>query len=248
MSGLKILLTLFICSITIISSAFAADKKPSRWQGTNASFGLTKNTGDANTTNINAGSGLNYAGTKWQNQLTVSYQMAYTDGNKTKSIFNGTENISHYISANKKTFLAGNVNLISDTSTDYRYSIVSSLNYGRTLINRKSITLDAQAGPGWRYNAPSTAGVAVVDRPVVVLLATLTWQVSRWGTFVQKGRAEEGSPYDYYQSVTSFTNKVSGHLAMQLSFQIGHYTKIPAHSSHTCLTNTTTLASLVYNF
>ena len=231
----------------LMKPALASHDHPSPWKGTNANFGLTINSGDTDTKNINTGLVLQYAGINWNNALNLTYQMAYSDGTQNKSIFNGTENLSYYLSADKKTFVAGNLNVVSDMSSSYRYTLVSSLMYGRTLVATHAINWDMQAGPGWRYNAAYSTGTSY-KRPVGVVLTNLDWKLSSWGTLSEKGRAEFGTPYNFYQSITALTNTLSGHLALQLSFQVDHYSKLPKTSTSTSLTNTTTMASLVYNF
>ena len=225
----------------------AAHKKLSPWNGSNATFGLNINTGDTKTKNLNFGAIAQYTAKKWLQNLNVTYQLAYTDNTQSKGIFNGTENLNYYFSADKKTFAAGNVNVISDISSSYRYTVVGSAMYGRTLHYTKRFTWDAQVGPGMRYNAPYS-GCASSSRPVAVFLTNLTWDLKEWGTLTENLRYEYGKPYNYFQTTTNLTNKLYGHLALQLSFQLNNYSQLPKNKKSTALTNTTSTVSLVYNF
>ena len=132
-------------------------------------------------------------------------------------------------------------------NADYRYTVVGSAMYGRTLRDTKHFNWKAQIGPGIRYNAPYT-GSKSDTRPVAVFLSHLTWSLNSWGTLAENLRYEYGKPYNYLQSLTNLTNKLYGHLALQFSFQVDHYSKLPVHKKMTVLTSTATTVSLVYNF
>ena len=243
---LKQLLCLCLLSAPC-SLALASHRAPSPWDGSNANFGLNINTGDTDTKDLSTGAIIQYTHKKWSENLNVSYQMAYSNHKQNKSIFNGTDNISYYFSDDKKTFLAGNFNGITDITSEFRYTLIASIMYGRTLKHSKHWNWTAQLGPGYRYNA-GYQGESSYQRPVGVFLTNLTWEINKWGTLEEQGRFEFGNPYNYYQSTTSLTNKLIGHLALQMSFQINHYSALPATKKRLVLTNTITMASLVYNF
>lgn len=243
----KIACLLASLAMVIPAALFASHEKPSKWAGSSATLGYNLNTGGTKTQDLNFGTVVQYTTIKWAQTLNMTYQMAYSDGAQTKGIFNGTENLNYYFSADKKTFVAGNVNLISDITSDYRYTVVGSAMYGRTLHNTPRFEWDVQAGPGMRYNAPYK-GDEAYTRPVAVFLSNLTFGLKNWGTLTENLRYEYGRPYNYFQTTTNLTNKLTGHLALQLSFQLSHYSELPIMKKVNALTNTTTTASLVYNF
>jgi putative salt-induced outer membrane protein len=233
--------------LACVNPLFAAHKRPSKWDGSSANFGLNVNTGDTKTKELNMGSILQFTARKWSENLNLNYQLAYTDNTQTKGIFNGTDNVNYYFSEDKKTFVAGNINVISDVTSTYRYTVVGSTMYGRTLHNTKRFTWDIQVGPGMRYNAPHV-GYESYTRPVAVFLSNFTLGLKNWGALTENLRYELGRPYNYFQTTTNITNKLYGHLALQLSFQLNHYSELTQHVKASALTNTTTTASIVYNF
>lgn len=244
---MKLIASMTILTTLLSTTALASHTTNSPWTGSNANLGYNLNTGSTNTQNLSVGANAQYTALKWAQTLNLSYQMAYTDHVQTKSIFNGTENVNYYFSADKKTFMAGNVNVISDITSDYRYTIVGSAMYGRTLYNTKRTNWDVQAGPGMRYNAP-TEGVAPYTRPVAVLLSNISIGLNHWGTLTENFRYEYGKPYNYLQTTTNLVNNLTGHLALQLSFQLNHYSQLPLLKKISALTSTTTTASIVYNY
>jgi|GEM_PF-3297470 len=243
----KIILPLSLATIILSTPLWASHQHGSNWEGSNANFGLNINTGDTKAKDFNLGSIVQYTRTKWSNNLNLTYQLAYTNDVQTKGILNATNNTNYYFSTDKKTFAAGNINVISDITSIYHYTVVGSIMYGRTLRYSKTFTWDAQVGPGMRYNAP-LQGYESVSRPVAVFLSNLTWRLKSWGKITENLRYELGRPYDYFQTTTNFTNQLNHHLAIQTSFQLNHYSQLPVHKSGSALTNTTTTLSLVYNF
>jgi len=222
--------------------------QPSPWAGTSANLGFTNNTGDSNTRNLNTAITLQYTHLQWVNTANTTYTWTQSNHVTNKRIYTATDNLSYYISPDKKTFLAANALLNSDYFSDYSYTLVMSAMYGRTLYARPDLDMNVQFGPGWRYNAPRYAKIKSVKGPVAVVIANLTWQPWQLGSFNETIRGEFGNPYNYYKSITSFTNKVSGHLALQISYQLDYYSYLPPYVDHSKKTNTQTQVSLVYNF
>ena len=88
------------------------------------------------------------------------------------------------------------MNFISDITSDYRYTLVTSAMYGRTLLNNQSLSWDIQLGPGLRYNALHF-NIAPYSRPVAVFVSHVDYKIEHWGHLSETFRYELGRPYNF---------------------------------------------------
>lgn len=219
----------------------------SPWDGTNASINGNINTGNTNAKNIGSALNIAYAKNRWTWVGQAQSQWAKSNGtlNKEKYYFSAQGNYA--FNQAKSEFVFGQSNVTFDTFSPYAYQLVIAGGYGRDLYKSDTTVFSMQVGPGLRRNKDRATEVTGT-RSILTTATHLSWKLSAAGTITQNIRFDYGSPYDYLQTVTAFTNKIVGNLALQVSYQTDYYTSIPPASTNTEKLDTTTAISLVYNF
>ncbi len=223
----------------------AIDK--SHWDGSNATLGLNTNTGNTNTATANAGFNLLYKNDPWSNVANLGILWGRANGEVNKQKFTFVDQANYSFRKANKSFFFMNGDFTADRFSPYRFVFVGSAGYGRDLYRSKAFILSAQAGPGWRRNQVQ---ITREDSSHIILVtqANMTWNISDKGQLTELLRYDIGAPFDYLQTITAFTNKIVGNLAVQISFELDYYSQIPPMSTFTQKVDTISAVSLVYNF
>ena len=146
----------------------------------------------------------------------------------------------------KKNYLFVNTNLITDSSDEYDYIWESQTGYGRRLFNSEKfhMTLDAQAGPGYRI-AP-TSDEEVKDQQVTLNGSVIyNWQITEATSFNETISTSYAESDTITTAKTALTTTVYKSLGLQFSSSLTHHTNA-AGSSHN--TNTYNTINLIYGF
>jgi putative salt-induced outer membrane protein len=226
-------------------AAPAAPKSP--WDGSNASTGFTMNTGNTVSKNLNASLNVQYKKERWTNTSNAGLQWQTSSGVTSKDKYTFTNQTNYSFSQSQKSFVFMNVNLTIDHFSPYNYVFVGSSGYGRDIVKTPTFLLSAQLGPGYRRNKQRDDDL-INNHFVLASQGNMSWNITKAGTLTEMARFDWGQPFDYFQTVTAFTNKIIGNLAMQASFELDYTSSIPPSSSQTRKTDTITSLSLVYNF
>ena len=219
----------------------------SHWDGTNASLGANANTGNTRTATINAGFNALYKNDPWSNTANFAVLWGKADGSVNKEKFTAVDQLNYSFHKENKSFFFMNGDFTADRFSPYSYVFVGAAGYGRDLYRSTKLVLSAQAGPGWRRNEVRENGDPN-SNIIIVTQANFKWNVTDKGVFTELFRYDIGAPFDYLQTITAFQNKIIGNLAVQLSFELDYYSKIPPNSTFTQKTDTISAVSLVYNF
>lgn len=245
-----------LLAITSVTFAHKVDKSEaataaheSAWDGSNAQVGYVSNQGNTNSSMLNLGTTVKFKHVRWDNTFQGQFQYGKEENQLNKqytSLFDQA-NLNLNNTGTHDNFLFANGNAIFTKFGPYACQTIYAIGYGRDWIKSQHFTLSAQLGPGYRRNrqqeskkASSTlAGTMQVNSSILL---------SKYGTITQSLRYDIATPYNYLQAVSAFTNKIVGHVAVQISYTITHYSRIPPTSTNTKKTDTVTNISLVYNF
>ncbi len=222
-------------------------KLVSPWAGSNAQLGLIINTGNTDNTNLSGGVKLLYTKAPWTNLTQLDMQFSRSQGSTTKQRFFGMDQANYSFSRSRKSFIFGNANYTQDKFSPYDYQGIIAVGYGRDLIKSDRFTLNVQAGPGIRFD--DVHGPGGYEQNVILSTASsINWNITKNCTLTEQLGYDMGKPYNYLKSVTAVTNKLTGNLAMQISYTMEYYSVIPFGSANTKKLDTTTNIALVYNF
>lgn len=225
----------------------AAAEGRSSWDGTSASLGANLNTGNTRSSTANGGFNLVYNKNPWSNVLNLAALLGRANGVTNKEKYTAVDQMNYSFHKENKSFFFTNGDFTADYFSPYTYVFVGSAGYGRDLYRGHRFEWSAQAGPGWRRNRLRSE--KDTDNHFILMMQTnLTWNISDKGSLTELLRYDVGAPYDYIQTISAYQNKIIGNLALQLSFELDYYSRIPPNTSFTSKTDTISAVSLVYNF
>ncbi len=131
-----------------------------------------------------------------------------------------------------------------DRFSGYDYQASETVGYGRNIIQRPDMKLDAEIGVGARQRKEEVSGESVNDA-IVRLGGKFEWAFSASATFGQELNIESGEEATITTSVTSLSSQLVGNLAAKLAFRVKNVSDVPAGVDKT---DTETTANLVYKF
>lgn len=253
----KAIIISIIAGLTLPSLATASDdddkqhkkeeQADSVWKGSNAQLGITANTGNTRTVDVNTGLNINYAQQYWKNQFQFTTQLQKNSGDTTKEKYFAQNQTNFNLGDSHNQFLFINGNATIDKLSPYTYQLVFSSGYGLDLIKNDIFKWTVQAGPGFRTNK-NREDNSRESKYATTAQTTIDWKMTPTVDLSETASAVWGQPSNYYRSVTAFTNKITGNIATSVTFIVDHYDRIPPSSDKLFKTDTTTAISLVYNF
>ena len=203
--------------------------------------GVVFTSGNTETRTINVKGKTEYVNGKSRNNLSV--EALYVDGKtgKLSEKYLGQGKTAYQYTDTSYAFINGT--LERDLFSGYDYQATISTGYGYRFIDDKKITLDAEAGPGYRQNKLDNeeAEGEVIGRAS----GLFAYRIAKTSTFTEELVSEFGSDAVISKSVTALTAQIVGNMAMKASLTIEHNSNTPegvdAIDSETALT-------LVYSF
>lgn len=221
--------------------------KDSPWHGTSAKFGAVINTGNTNTSQYNAGGTLDYTKNRWNNVTVTNWQFGKSEGEVNQEKYFIQNELNYGLDPTRKKYLFQTASYTEDKFSPYKYQLLIAAGFGFHLWRTDRFSLRFQFGPGYRRDEVDGTD-EVHDQIVATTRTTMKWQMTKNSNFRQIVQYDIGSQYNYLKTVSVVTNKVTGHIAIQLSYVVENYSRIPLGSSNTEKTDTTTNIAVVYNF
>lgn len=131
----------------------------------------------------------------------------------------------------------------ADRFSGFDYRASETVGYGRRLIERPTLTLDAEVGPGARQSKPTggETGNELIGR----LGGHLVWIISPTSQLTEDLSVEAGDDATITRSVTAIKTQMMARLAMKLSYTLKNTSEVPPGVEKT---DTETVVTLVYNF
>lgn len=141
-------------------------------------------------------------------------------------------------------YLFAMVTYEDDRFSGYDYQASEVVGYGRNIIQRPDMKLDAEVGVGARQRKEELSGESVNDA-IARLGGKFEWNFSASATFAQELNVETGEEATITTSLTSLSSQLVGNLAAKLAFRVKNVSDVPAGVDKT---DTETTANLVYKF
>ena len=211
------------------------------------SLGGVLNTGNSNAYNLTTGANISYNHKKW---ITTGSFQSQIGGDRTSGLSSRNYNLqgeSKYFFAPPTCFFYALGNYTLDAFNTYRTVLLTSVGYGKRVINRKYMTLDLQGGP--EFTRRRVAGSGKIEaEPGVLASADYIWTISSDIQFNQSFYMTKDKLNFHTEAVSALTTSIISDLALKLSFSYKHNTNIPPESSDTEKTDTVTNISVVYSF
>jgi putative salt-induced outer membrane protein len=182
--------------------------------------------------------------TKGKFRNTVAAEALYVDGDQGKLS-------EKYLGSGKSAYQFGKhsygfvtATLERDLFSGYDYQASISAGYGYRVIDSKEMTLDFEAGPGYRRNKPDNTDA---EGELIGRLAGLfAYRFNKTATFTEELVSEIGTDGAITKSVTALTAQIVGNMAMKASLTARHNSSdLPAGVE---AMDTETALTLVYTF
>ena len=220
---------------------FAADeKKQGVWSG-EAELGLIYTSGNTETDTVNAKAKIGTEVEKWRHVGEVS-ALKTSDATGTTAQKFDLKAQSDYKFAEKEYFF-GIFTYEDEKFSGYDYRATLAAGYGRRVYNENDMTLDLEAGPGFRHSKPE---VGSSDTEFMVRgAAKYAWAITKTSKLTEDLTIEAGDEVTVTKSVTALSSKINGDLAMKISYTIKHTSDVPPLTEKT---DTELAVTLVYSY
>jgi len=203
--------------------------------------GLIFTSGNTDTRTINVKGKVEHA--KGKSRNTLSAEALYVDGDQGKlsEKYLGEANTAYQFA--EKIYAYFNGKLERDLFSGYDYQGVVSAGVGYRFISDEIMTLDLEAGPGYRQNKldAEEADGEFIGR----LAGKFVYNLGKKSVFTEEITSEIGSETTITKSVTAVTAQVVGNMAMKVSLTIKHNSGAPSDVDKT---DSETALTLVYTF
>jgi len=224
------------------SQAFAADlpESPPAWK-TEVGLGYVKTTGNTRTESIKGTAKTVHELQQWRQSASLEALNTSDNGKTTAERYLLSGKIDYKYSAFNYWYVTATYE--NDRFSGYDYRTSESAGYGRRLVQRPSVKLDVEIGPGARQTKYDTGEHS--RELMARLAATLKWAISSNSEFSEEYTTEYGQDTTVSKSVTALKANLNSQLAMKLSYTIKYTSKVPDGADKT---DTESVITLVYNF
>ena len=207
-----------------------------------ASLGFVKNSGDTVASDFNGQTSGDYTRGNFKQLGSVKAQYSSSDGE--------TSNKRYIIETQSRFDLTTRDYFFSGTRYDrnflgsYAYVLTVAAGYGRYIIRNNIIELDAELGPGYRWQRPQDE---LQDREIIAQFQeSFSWNISNDVSFNENLLIQYGEDNTFTQLDLNLKSTIIGHLASQIGFTAEYNTTIPADASKKY--QLITSVNLVYTF
>jgi putative salt-induced outer membrane protein len=253
----KYSLSVAILGLTF-GGAVADEVKP--WEAS-AELGVVSASGNTEATSLQAKLDVKQNLDKWTNSYVLTGLMnksevenddGSTSNEKTAEKYFGSLK-SAYDFGRKEDYLFLFASHAEDKFGSYRRYTTVSLGYGSRLIERETIQLDAEIGPGYVTGEkvfedpinPEQDILVTEEGTMVRVAGVLAWQITSNAEFKQSISVESAEDNTRTLSETSLSTKISEVMQMKAAFAMASDSEVAPGKEKT---DTTTSITLVYKF
>lgn len=232
------------CSCPSCETAEATKAEVKNFTGS-IQLGALISTGDTEEFTENGAFNFKYLHEKmtYTGLLSALYNYSRTEDDHNER-YQGQGQAQYAFTEKNYTFI--NTNLITDSSDGYDYLWESQVGYGRRLINNDTyhMTLDAQAGPGYRI-APTSDENIKDEQETLNATIIYNWQITEATSFTETLGTSYAESDTITTAKTTLTTKIYKSLGLQFVSTLTNHSS-PAQKSHK--TNTYSTINLIYGF
>lgn len=185
------------------------------------------------------------------NQMTYTGQFntLYNDNKSNNEVEqrNQAQGQAQY-NLDKVNYIFVNTDYLIDSNDGYDYIWNTQSGYGRQLFENTSqtMTLDAQAGPGYRIAPSNDEDTSIQDNQATLNASIIyAWKFTPKSTFKQTISTSYAQTDTITTAQTSVETKLYKNIGIQFSVNVTHHTATPENSEKT---NTLSTINVVYDF
>lgn len=217
-------------------------------------LGAISTTGNTETLSIQSKADIRQDLERWQNEYLVSVlfkedQVTQQDGSqtteKTAEKYFGSAKSAYKLDREHSTLFIFGSHTDDEFGAFEKYT-TASVGYGTRLLDKPTMYLDVEIGPGYfRGERVTEDNTVEIENGVMVRGATeYRWQFTDNARFAQTISVESGSDNTRTISDTSLTTKISDTLQMKVGFSMFHDSNVAADKESL---DTTTFINVVYS-
>ncbi|OUS70496.1 hypothetical protein B5G52_14155 [Pseudoalteromonas sp. A601] len=256
---MKLKLLSILVAATASTNAFAEETQT--WDIT-SELGAIITSGNTETTTLKGGIKALHNLENWNNEYKIDGlykedEVENSDGAKETQRTNEKYSLSaqgNYKLNEEHSHLHIYGSYVSDYFGAYRNEAVISAGYGRRLLDRSDMWLNAEIGPGYKYfefpegsvDEDGIPNAGESDSEIIALgKLDYNWQISDNAKFTQLVAVEYGDTNTKTRSETALLAKINGSLQMKVAYNITHNSDVADDKENT---DTETSLTLVYSF
>ena len=256
---MKLKLLSILVAATASTNAFAEETQT--WDIT-SELGAIITSGNTETTTLKGGIKALHNLENWNNEYKIDGlykedEVENSDGTKETQRTNEKYSLSaqgNYKLNEEHSHLYIYGSYVSDYFGAYRNEAVISAGYGRRLLDRSDMWLNAEIGPGYKYfefpegsvDEDGIPNAGESDSEIIALgKLDYNWQISDNAKFTQLVAVEYGDTNTKTRSETALLAKINGSLQMKVAYNITHNSDVADDKENT---DTATSLTLVYSF
>lgn len=256
---MKLKLLSILVAATASTNAFAEETQT--WEIT-SELGAIITSGNTETTTLKGGIKALHNLENWNNEYKIDGlykedEVENSDGAKETQRTNEKYSLSaqgNYKLNEEHSHLYIYGSYVSDYFGAYRNEAVISAGYGRRLLDRSDMWLNAEIGPGYKYfefpegsvDEDGIPNAGESDSEIIALgKLDYNWQISDNAKFTQLVAVEYGDTNTKTRSETALLAKINGSLQMKVAYNITHNSDVADDKENT---DTATSLTLVYSF
>lgn len=237
----KIIFAGLLSGLLASAAPLAAEPtQPAGWKG-EAELGLFYTSGNTETDTINAKAKVAREQDKWRHTGDLAaLKTSDQTGTTAQRVF--IKGQSDY-KFSAREYLFGLVTYENDQFSGYDYRFSEAIGYGRRVLERPTMTLDLEAGPGARQSKLDDGSR---DTELMVRgAAKYGWAITETSNFTEDFSVDAGEDLTMTKSVTALTSKINTSLAMRVSYTLQHASDVPPGADNT---DTEMAITLVYSY
>lgn len=204
-------------------------------------LGYTQTSGNTDTSSLNAKLGFSFEQAHWRNALQLEAVNKSDSEVTTAERYYGAAKSEYTLTPREYVF--GTVDYEKDRFSGYAHRTNFGAGYGRRLIVSTPLTLNAEAGAGYRWSVLEPGGDQ--DEVTLRLSAGLAWLISDSAGFTQELVTVVGEEDTATRALSALTSKLVGQFSLRLSYLLNHHSTVPPGKTKT---DTETAVTLVYSF
>ncbi|GAL38305.1 arginine/ornithine antiporter ArcD [Vibrio maritimus] len=201
---------------------------------TEVEFGYQAHSGNTDSQSLNARVAAEYTEGRHRTNGEWKYYQLYKNGDEDKNQQNYLLQTDYKLGP--RTYLYGNYNGFTSRYSSYFEDHTVSGGLGYQLYNTESLLLEAEFGPGFRYQEPNVDEIDdddiifkdIVKEPIVRGNINFSWNPLENLTFATKLTVTAGQSNTRMDTELNVTNDITETIALKLAYDSKYHTKVPS--------------------
>lgn len=196
-------------------------------------FGYRSEQGNEDERSLNARLSLSQISGRLRNSGEIKIYLKNEDGEEDER--EQTYQLQSDYKISPKFYIYGNFKGIDSKYSSYFHDYTVSTGLGYQITNTKTLKVETELGPGYRYQEPNTDEIDDddpifpdnVDEPIVRASLTLNWKPLDRTSFNFDGTIVSGSSNTRVDTEISIINDITEDIALKISQSIEHLSRVP---------------------